>query len=138
MFLFVIMIKSIIERVFSMGILQPYQGRFVNAPSASNQLDINKILIGCSMVEEEANHISEFAGNIMDATSVLDVRNFSVDNETILDDAAECCNNIGNVEKQIMDLTAQIREAVEISYNNIQQQLNYDAHARDEYECRRR
>lgn len=121
-----------------MGLLQQYQGRFVNAPSASSQLDISKILAGCNMVEEEANRISEFAGNIMDAASILDVKNFSVDNETILDDAAECCNNIGNVERQIMDLTAQIREAAEICYNNIQQQLNYDAHARDEYECRRR
>ena len=122
----------------SMSLLQPYHGTYVNASSASNQLDANAILAGCDAVDEEANYISQYAGNLSEVSSPLNERNFSVDGATMIPTIGEYCENINAVEAEIMSITSQIREMVEYQYNRIQEQLNYDAQVKDQNEYNRR
>lgn len=128
------------EGAFNMGLLEPYVGTYTRATSASDMLDAAAILAGCDAVDEEANHISEYAGTLSETSSLLNVQNFSVDDETILSTVDEYCQNINNVETEIMSITSQIREAVENQYNALQQQLNNEAYEKDqrEYEQRSR
>lgn len=121
-----------------MGLLQPYRGTYVSASSASEKIDVNSILNGCNAVDEEANHISEYANSLDSSGSVLDVNVLSVGGKTMLSNIEECCTNINSVETFIINTTAQIREAAESVYNQIQEQMNNEARARDEAAYRER
>lgn len=123
-----------------MGLLQPYRGTYYSAESANTKLDINSILAGCNAVDEEANHISEYANDISESGSYLDANALSVDGKTMQGSIETCCTNINDVESFIIGTTAQIREMAEAAYNQIQDNLNYEAQQRDiaEYNRRRR
>ena len=121
-----------------MGLLEPYRGTYCSASSASEKIDVQAILAGCDAVDAEANHISEYAGNLSDYSSQLDANALSVDGKTMISTANEYWENINNVESEIINTTAYIREAAEAVYNQIQEQMNQEAHARDEYEYNRR
>ena len=121
-----------------MGILQPYHGTYCSADSASSKLDIDAILAGCNAVDEEANHISEYASSLTDISSQLDVNALSVNSKTISGTVQEYCDGINNVETEIMGATSQIREVAEAQYNQIQEQMNQEAYLRDQEEYNRR
>jgi len=121
-----------------MGLLEPYRGTYCSASSASEKIDVQAILAGCDAVDAEANHISEYAGNLSDYSSQLDANALSVDGKTMISTANEYWENINNVESEIINTTAYIREAAEAVYNQIQEQMNQEAHAKDEYEYNRR
>ena len=114
------------------SILQPYIGRFARAESASNRLDIDSIFAGCNAVEQEASRISTIATKIDSTSSRLDVNSFSIDGATATSTIVEYCEGMANVEAGIYQMTAQIRDAAEAAYNNLQSQLNYNAQIRDQ------
>lgn len=117
-----------------MGILQPYKGVYYSASSAREKLDIDSILAGCDAVDEEANHISEYANQFSVSSAALDVNTLSVNNLTMAEKAQEYSDGINQVEIEIMSVTAKIREAVEYAYNSIQDSLNIEAQTRDQRE----
>ena len=121
-----------------MNLLEPYHGTYCNASSANEKIDIQAILSGCDAVDEEANHISEYAGTLRDYSSVLNEKVLSISGETMINTANECCEDINNVENEIMSITTQIREAVVAVYNKIQDQLNNEAYIKDQDENNKR
>ena len=121
-----------------MGLLQPYRGTYVSAESASGKLDAAAIIAGCDAVDAEANHISEYAGKISSAASGLNQDTFSVNGETVTGKVDECCTGVTNVESNILNTTSQIRELAESIYNQIQEQMNIEAQARDQAEAQKR
>ena len=121
-----------------MGILQPYRGTYCSASLASEKLDIDTILSGCNAVDSEASHITEYANTLSTAGSNLDVNALSAGGTTMEGKVDEYCTNIKSVETFIMNTTSQIREAAEAAYNQIQEQMNSEAYARDQAEYNRR
>ena len=121
-----------------MGLLQPYQGTYVNAESASGYLDAEGIIAGCDAVDAEASRIGESANAVSSATSGLDKFTLSVNDQTVQGDVDECCTGITNTETNIMNMTSQIREMAETQYNQIQERLNNEAYNKDVYEYNRR
>ncbi len=119
------------------SILQPYRGVFISAQSASNMLDLNQILAGCTAVENEASNIDELSNSISSLTSNLGANIFSIDGKTISPSSDKCCEEIIEVQKWIYDTTSQIRETAINAYNQLQTQLNNDAQNRDQYEINR-
>lgn len=117
-----------------MGILQPYNGKFVSAQSASNYLDIESIYAGCDVVDTESENMTTITNKMSSITSKLDVNNFSVDGSTMLDTSDKCCDDILSVKSLINEATSQIRSACEAAYNNLQSQLNYNAQVQDRNE----
>ena len=114
------------------NILLPFVGNYARAESASNRLDINGILAGCDAVDREASRISNIAYKVDRASQSLNVENFSIDGATVNSTVVECCEGMANVETGIYQVTAQIREAAENTYNNLQSQLNYNAQIREQ------
>ncbi len=121
-----------------MGLVEPYRGRYYSASSALEYLDINTIFSGCNSVEQEANILSDYAGDLTDISSTLGPKELSLDGETVGPLFEECSTGIVGTENTIVNLTTQIRELAEVQYNEIQNRLNSGAQARDEAECRRR
>lgn len=117
-----------------MGILQPYNGYFVNAESASNRLDIEGIYNGCNAVDTEIADIDTLSSKISNSVSYLDAKNFSINGETIFNTSDECIEYISKVKESILDATSQIRAICEETYNNLQSQLNYNAQVKDQNE----
>lgn len=117
-----------------MGLLQPYQGTYVAATSASSKLDVETILAGCDAVDAEASHISDYLQKLAETTSTMDAKALCVNGQTMQNTMDEYSTNIYSVETEIMNITAWIRETVEVQYNNLQEQLNYDAQLRDQNE----
>lgn len=115
-----------------MQILNPYQGVFISAQSASNYIDLNSILNGCDAVDSEASQISKLSNNVLEASTQLDVNTLSVDNATVVGSVEEYCNDIVSVQEGIMSMTSQIREAAINTYNDIQNQMNYNAQIQDQ------
>ena len=121
-----------------MNILQPYQGRYVSAESASNKLDVETIISGCDAVENDALSINSFAQSLLETGSTLDEKVLSVNGKTFLDQVDADVENIANVQTQISESVCSIREAAVAIYNQIQDQLNVDAENRDLDEINRR
>lgn len=117
-----------------MGILQPYNGHFVNAESASTMLDIEGIFDGCNAVDTEILSMDSLSSKISNVSSYLDTKNFSINGETVLKETDECCENILKVKESILGATSQIRSICEGAYNNLQGQLNYNAQVNDQNE----
>ncbi len=115
-----------------MQILNPYQGVFISAQSASSLIDLNSILNGCDAVDQEASQISKLSNNILETSTRLDVNTLSVDDATIVGSVEEYCTDIVSVQEGIMSMTSQIREAAINAYNDIQNQMNYDAQTQDQ------
>ena len=113
---------------------EPYRGTYVTARSASEYIDLDTILSGCDQVDEKASKLSTISNNVKTATSTLDESSFSINKETMLPKIEESCGLLKDGESSIMDTTAQIRAAAEQAYNEIQEQLNYEAEQRDAYE----
>ena len=121
-----------------MGILQPYVGTYCRAESASSKLDLPAINAGCDAVDSEARSMSTYTRNLNDTASYLDADTLSADGKTMQAPIGECCDGISNIQSQITSTTAQIRAAAENAYNQIQEQLNYEAQVRDQNEWYRR
>ncbi len=121
-----------------MRLLESFHGSYVNAASASTMLDISTILEGCSEVENEANHISEYVNKIADISSSMNKDNFSINGETVYKLVDDYCTQMNDVEVQIMSMVEQIRAAVEAQYNKIQEQLNYEAQVKNNNEYNKR
>jgi len=121
-----------------MGATQPYQGTYVSAKSASEDLDLAAILAGCSAVDAEAGNIDEISNNLSNAASDLNAKTFSVDGVSVGSNVNEYCTSIMDVQSWILGQTAAIRSAAEAAYNRLQEQYNNDARARDQAEKNRR
>lgn len=126
-----------------MDILQPYQGAYVSAGSASKYLDIEKILKGCDEVDNEAEEIVYVNSKLNSAGSSIDSRALSIDNVTVDNSLVECLESINNVYQNILSETSQVRAAAVNAYNSIQSELNNDAsvrnaRAREEYQRNQR
>ena len=120
------------------SILQPYHGVYVHAPSASTKLDLHHILDGCTALETEASNIDEVSNSINSLSSNLGANVFSIDGQTVLSSADQCCQEIIDVQKWIFDTSSQIRENAINAYNQLQTQLNNEAKNRDQNEINRR
>lgn len=120
------------------GALQPYQGRYVNAKSASDDLDLAAILAGCDAVDAEAGNIDEVSNSLSNAAGDLTAQTFSVDGVSVGSNVNEYCDNIMQAQTWIMNGTGQIRAAAENAYNKLQTEYNNDAMARDQAEINRR
>ena len=121
-----------------MGLLSAYRGTYCSAESASSKIDAEAIIAGCNAVDAEAAHISEYSNLLSQSGSNLTERVLSANGVTMEGKVDEYCTNIKSVESYILNSTAQIREAAEAVYNQIQDQMNQEAHAKDEYEYNRR
>lgn len=120
------------------GALQPYQGRYVNAKSASDDLDLATILAGCDAVDSEAGNITDISQNLSNAAGDLTVQTFSIDGVSVGTKAEEYCNSINDVKSWIEDGTSSIRSAAEAAYNRLQEQYNEEARQKDQAEINRR
>ena len=121
-----------------MGLLQAYHGTYCSAESASSKIDAEAIIAGCNAVDSEAAHITEYANLLSQSGSNLSERVLSANGVTMEGKVDEYCTDIKSVETYILNSTAQIREAAEAVYNQIQDQMNQEAYAKDEYEYNRR
>ncbi len=121
-----------------MGVLQPYRGTYVSADSASSKLDLPAILAGCDAVDEEASQIDTYTRDLSNVAADLDVDTLSANGKTMQGPIGDCCDGISDIESNITGTTAQIRAAAENAYNQIQEQLNYEAKVRDRNEWNRR
>ena len=121
-----------------MGALEPYHGTYVNAKSASADLDLGAILAGCAAVDAEAGNISEVSNSLNTAASDLTPTVFSVNGVSIGSNVGDYCSNIMEAQSWIMGQTAAIRAAAENAYNKLQTDYNNEAMARDAAEKNRR
>ena len=121
-----------------MGILQPYVGTYCRAESASSKLDIDAILSGCDAVDNESSHMNEYARSLNDVSFYLNEDTLSVNGTTMSQPIGDCCDGISGIQSEITGTTAQIRAAAENAYNQIQEQLNYEAQVKDQNEWYRR
>lgn len=116
-----------------MSLLEPYVGRYVSAESASTKLDVSSILAGCDMVDSESDKLNVVGNKVNDIGDELTLDVLSVDGVGMGEKIVECCNSYFDSYDSIVGSTTQIRETAISKYNQLQQQLNDEARARDEY-----
>ena len=114
-----------------MGLLQPYIGRYVSAPSASEVLDAQAVFDGCDAVEREILKITGYAARMKVTAGNIDSDALSIDGETIGPITETYYAYLTERESAIETSVEEIRTMVEQQYNRIQQDYNETAQRQD-------
>lgn len=114
-----------------MGLLEPYVGKYVTATSASTKLDAQAVIEGCDAVDAEAANILKYSNEISSNASKIDAEALSVDGVTIQEPVSKYCEYISSIKSNIETSTNNIRSAVELQYNKIQEEFNEIARQQD-------
>ena len=68
-----------------MQILNPFQGNYVSARNAREDLDIDTILAGCNQVEEQANNLDYSIRNFNMVKNNFDTDSLSIDGKSSIE-----------------------------------------------------
>ena len=114
-----------------MGLLQPYIGRYVSAPSASEVLDAQAVFDGCDAVETQIYGITGYASQMKTYAGKIDSDALLIDRATIEPITESYYAYLTERESAIETSVEEIRTMVEQQYNRIQQDYNETAQRQD-------
>ncbi len=106
-------------------VLNPFQGNYVTARNARDDLDLDAILAGCNQVDEQANNLDYGVRNLSLSKSNFDVDSLSIDNKSIVNDNIdEYCGALSNLKQAILNSTYEIRINAINQFNAMQEAYN--------------
>ena len=109
-------------------ILNPFQGNYVTARNAREDLDLDAILAGCNQVDEQAGNLDYGLRNLSLSKSSFGVDSLSIDNQSVVGGAIdEYYTALNNIKNAIYNSTNEIRINAINQFNNIQQAYNNEA-----------